>query len=181
MNNKAQVFVKGLKPTGSTIFEHACRLAIEQGHADIISGEQIVSDLEEREISEAQIMETQEDLRRLDYIEIHSDIFGPPHVYNFKITNSGFEQFAHVGIPDYGKICANVAQRLRRKVLQDGGQASKHSVAGELKQPPFVIEHIFEALASDGLIRYTTSIVGDLLMDVCWVSPELGRKLEGSV
>lgn len=163
----------------STIFEHACQMAIKQNHADIISGEQIVGDLKDMGISEAQIMETQEILEGRYYINVQR-VLGPPHVYDFSITNFGFDQFAQVGIPDYGRICADVARCLVREVLQHNGQASKHSVAGELKQPLFIVEHILTILASNNLIKYSTSMGGDIFMDVYWVSPELRRKLEGN-
>jgi hypothetical protein len=52
-------------------------------------------------------------------------------------------------------------------------------VAKELNQPIRIIEHIFESLESNRLIKYATSIGGGLHMDVYWVSPELRRKLEG--
>jgi hypothetical protein len=100
----------------STIFEHACRTAIKQGHASIISGNQIVSDLKDMGISEAQIMETQEVLEGRYYIELHR-VLAPPHVYDFNITNFGFDQFARVGIPDYGKRCG-AGQMARLQTLR---------------------------------------------------------------
>lgn len=52
--------MEGLTRIDSVIFEHACRIAVEQGHADSVSGARLVTDLGEKGISEAQIMESEE-------------------------------------------------------------------------------------------------------------------------
>ena len=53
-------------------------------------------------------------------------------------------------------------------------------VAQELNQPIGIVEHVFESLAHNGLIKYAESMGGGLHMHVYWVSPELRRKLEGN-
>jgi hypothetical protein len=52
--------------------------------------------------------------------------------------------------------------------------------AEELHQPKLIIEHILKVLEGRGWIKYAECGGGDLFMDVYWVSPELGRKLEGN-
>jgi hypothetical protein len=162
----------------SIIFEHACRIAVEQGHADGIDADRLIGDLNAQDISEAQIMESQEILEGRFYIELYS-VMGPPHVYDFKITTHGFDQFANAGIPNWGQLLASVARILVREVIQNQGQTSKHAIADELQQPKFLVEHVFKVFKSKGWIKYGESIGGDLFMDVFWVSPELKRKLEG--
>jgi hypothetical protein len=164
--------IGGLSRMDSVILEHACRIAIEQGHADLISGERLVSELGDQGISEAQIMETEEILEGRRYIKM-LPVIGPPHVYDFAITSAGFDQFAKVSIADYDKICADVATCLVR-----GQQMTNTSVAQALRQPIRIVEHIFESLKHNGLIKYATSFGGDLHMDVYVVSPELRRMLE---
>lgn len=145
----------------SAIFEHACHLALEQRHAVIISGEQLVTDMHKLGISEEQIMETQEVLDGRSYIEMLR-VMGPPHVYDFGITTTGFEEFAGVGIKDYARICADVGRILVRRVIQEQGQTSKHEIAKELNQPLLVIEHILKVFESRGLVEYAESMGGSL-------------------
>jgi hypothetical protein len=164
--------MEGLTRIDSIIFEYACGIAIEQGHPDSIDGARLVTDLGEKGISEAQIVETEEVLERRGYIEIDR-VIGPPHAYDFAITKFGFDQFAQTGIPEYGRICAEVA-----RVLVCKERVSNLSVAQALSQPIRIVEHIFESLESNELIKYSTSKGGGLRMEVYWVSPELRRKLE---
>jgi hypothetical protein len=168
-----------LTPIDSTIFEHACRIAIEQEDTVSISGEQMGNDLREQGISEAQIMETQDILEGRYYVEVHR-VCGPLHVYDFTITTYGFGQFARVGVPDYGNLCADVAQCLVRQ-MQDGKNVSNVSVTETVKQPRIIVEHIIEELADLNLIRYQDEFgAGSRFMGVYSVSPELRRKLEGN-
>ncbi len=55
---------------------------------------------------------------------------------------------------------------------------SHRSIAQELSQPMFLIEHIFHLLKSNGLLEYAESLGGGLHLDAFWVSPELKRKPE---
>ncbi len=144
-----------LTPIDSIIFEHACRIAIEQGDGVCISGEQMINDLKEQGISEAQVKETQEVLEGRSYVEVHYVIApSASHVYDFRITTLGFDKFAHAGIPDYGMLCADVARCFVRDV-QNGGTSSNHSVADELKRPFVIVDHIFETFAAKRLLPQT--------------------------
>ena len=168
-----------LTPIDSTIFEHACRIAIEQGHTVGISGDQMIDDLKAQGISKAQIKETHEVLEGRSYVEVHYVISDPSsHVYDFRITTLGFDKFAHVGIPDYGKLCGDVARCFVRDV-QNGGTSSNHAIADELKQPIVIVDHVYQSMEHNGLVKYHDSNSG-FYMDVYWVSPELRRKLEGN-
>lgn len=124
-------------------------------------------------------METQDVLERHAYIELYR-VWGPPQAYDFAITTYGFDQFVHAAISEYGKIWADVARCLVRDVLQNNGQACNHSIAEELDQPSFMIEHILKVMGEKNLINYGTSRAGGLYMYVHSVSPELRRKLEGN-
>lgn len=171
--------IDDLTPIDSTIFEHACRIAIEQGNTVSISGDQMIDDLKAQGISEAQIKETQEVLEGRSYVEVHYVISDPSsHVYDFRITTLGFDKFAHVGIPDYGKLCGEMARCFVRDV-QNGGTSSNHAIADELKQPIVIVDHIFQSMEHNGFVKYYDSNSG-FYMDVYWVSPELRRKLEGN-
>lgn len=163
----------GLAPIDSTIFERACRISIEQGHPDSISGKRLVAELNRQGISEAQIVETQQVLERQRYIQIFR-VLGPPHAYDFSITSFGFDQFARTRIADYGKLCADVARLLVRHESMNN-----HGVAEALGMPIRIAEHILESLEGNGLIKFSKSIGGGLHLDVYWVSPELRRELEG--
>ena len=155
----------------SVIFEVACRTALEQDNP-LIAAEPLVAALKAKGISETQIMETQEVLDSRRYIKLYR-AFGSPHAYSFSVEPFGFLQFVQVAFPDFGKICADVAGMLVRSE-----SFSHRSIARDLNQPVFLIEHVFRAFASNGLIKYAESVGGGLHMDVCWVSPELRRKLE---
>jgi hypothetical protein len=163
----------GLAPIDSVIFEHACRIAIKQGHSDVISGEQVVSELSAQGISEAQILETEEVLEGRGYIRIHL-VMGPRHAYDFAITTFGFDKFVQEGIQDYGNLCGSVATLLVREECHNNT-----GVAQTLGQPIRVIDHILEALKESGLIKFQTTYggAGGAEMWVHWVSPELRRKL----
>jgi hypothetical protein len=166
--------MNGLTTIDSLIFEYACKIAIDQGHSVSVSGGQLVANFEQQGISEHQIMETQEVLEGRGYIRILR-VLGTPHAYDFAITKYGFDQFARSGVPNYEKICSDVAHI----IVRDEG-TDNNTVAKELNQPIRIIEHIFEILEQKGLIKYAQSMGGGLHMDVYWVSPELRRKLEGN-
>jgi hypothetical protein len=161
----------GLTPIDSVIFEHACKVAIEQGHSTLISGERLVTELGQQGISEAQIMETEEILEGRLYIKLLR-VIGPPHAYDFGITSYGFDQFVRAGIPGYGKLCADVALLLVRSE-----ENSNLAVAKKLSQPIRIIDHILETLKHNGLVKASETIDGTI--DVYWVSPELRRKFQG--
>jgi hypothetical protein len=159
----------GLTPIDSVIFEHACKTAIEQGHSSLIHGERVVSDLASQGISETQIMETQEILEGRLYIELHR-VMGPPHAFDFKITSYGFDQFVQAAIPDYGRLCAEVARLLVRDQHETNA-----SIVREVQRPVMLIDHILESLQHNGLIKSSQTLDGTI--HVFWVSPELRRSL----
>jgi hypothetical protein len=101
--------LEGLTPIDSIIFEHACKIAIEQGHSTLIHGERVVSELASQGISEKQIMESQEVLEGRLYVEPYR-VLGPLHVYDFRITSYGFDQFVRFAVPDYGRQCADIGR-----------------------------------------------------------------------
>lgn len=161
----------GLTPIDSVIFEHACKVAIEQGHSTLISGQRLVSELGPQGISEAQIMETLEILEGRVYIKVFR-VLGPEHAYDFAITSYGFDQFVRKAVPGYSKLCADVARLLVRSEVNSNSAASE-----ELSQPIRIVDHIFETLDQNGLIKSSQTLDGEI--QVFWVSPELRRKLEG--
>ena len=165
-----------MAPIDTTIFEHACRIAIEQGHGDSIDAERLVRELNAKGISEAQIMETQDVLEGRSFIEPQRTI-GPPSAYDFRITTHGFEKFAQVDIPNYGTIVTSIARFLAQEVSRTEGQYSR-AIASETGQTVFLAEHIIKVLAGNGLIQFDGVHEGDLY--VFSVSPELRRNLEGS-
>jgi len=98
---------------------------------------------------------------------------GPPHVDAFSVRPIGFDHYVRAAVPDFNRICTDVTRMLVRQE-----STSHRAIAQELKQPTFLIEHIFRLLESNGLIKYAESMGGGIHMDVVWVSPELRRKLE---
>ena len=162
--------MNGLAAIDTVIFEHACKIAIEQGHSALVHGERVVSELGSEGISEMQIMETQEILENRLYIELYR-VMGPPHAYDFKITSYGFDQFVHAAIPDYGQMCADVARLLVRDHHE-----SNASIAQELNRPVMLINHALESFKHNGLIKSSETMDGTI--HVFWVSPEVRRKLE---
>jgi hypothetical protein len=161
--------MEGLAPIDSVIFEHACKIAVEQGHATLIHGERVASELSSQGISEQEVMETQEILEGRLYIEIFR-VLGPPHAYDFKITSYGFDQFARLAISEYTELCADVARLLVREEHD-----SNFSIAKELKQPIMIVDHILENLKHNGLIKSSRTIDGTI--HVYSTSPELRRRL----
>jgi len=163
--------IVGLTKIDSIIFECACKMAIEQGYS-LIEATQLVSALRRQDISESQILETQQILEGRGYIKPFR-VVGPEHVYDFAISDYGFNQFAQVGIENYPGLCANVARMLVRQE-----ETEKTSIAQRLNQPVLVIHHIFVALESKNLITCLGHRSVDGQMFVHWVSPELRRMLE---
>jgi hypothetical protein len=162
--------IDGLAPIDSVIFEHACKIAIEQGHYGLIHGERLTSELAGKGISEDQIIETEEILEGRLYIEVFR-VFGPPRAHDFRITSYGFDQFAQVAIPGYDRVFADVARLLVREEHD-----TNFSVAEALKQPITIIDHILETLTNNGLIKSSQTMDGRI--HVYSVSAELRRKLE---
>src|SRR5262249_11150936 len=132
----------------------------------------LIGSLREQDVSESQIMESQEILEGRGYIELHRTM-GPPHVQAFRVLPLGFDSYVKAAVPDFDGVCTSVARMLVR-----GDSMSHRGIAQELQQPPFLIEHIFRLLGSNGLIKFAESSGGGLHMDVFWVSPQLRRNLE---
>jgi hypothetical protein len=163
----------GLIEADALVFEHACRIAIEQGQSVVVSGERLVAELSPKGISEQQIIDAEEVLEGRGYIEVHH-VMGPPHAYDVAITHYGFQQFCRIGIPNFRELCGEV----ERIIVRDQ-QTNNNAVAQELDQSIMIIEHIFASMQKNGLIKYAESFGGGLHMDIYWVSPELRRKVEG--
>lgn len=160
----------GLAPIDSVIFEHACKISIEQGHSTLIHGGRVVSELAPQGISEEQVMESEEVLEGRFYIELYR-VLGPPHAYDFRITSYGFDQFVQSAVPNYGELCADVGRLLVR-----GRHESNRSIVHELHQPVRIVDHILETFEHNGLIKSSQTIDGTI--DVFSVSPELRRKFQ---
>jgi hypothetical protein len=161
--------LEGLSPIDSVIFEHACNVAMEQGHSSLIHGERLVKELEPQGISEEQIMETEEILEGRLYIEVLR-VMGLPHAYDFAITSYGFDQFAQAGIADYGTLCRDVA-----RLLVQEEHRSNFTIAQQLSKPIRIVDHILETFKYNGVLRSSQTLDGQI--HVNWISPELKRKL----
>ena len=148
----------------------ACEIAIEQGHIALIHGERLASELAAQQISDEQIIESQEVLEGRLYVSLHQ-VMGPPHVYDFRITSYGFEQFVQSALPNYGELCADVA----RLIVQER-HTENATIISELQQPAAVVDHILESLKQNGLIK--TQGMLNRTIYIFWSSPELKRRLE---
>lgn len=173
VNQPSVLRFDGLIEADALVFEHACKIAVEQGHCVVISGERLVAELGPKGISEQQIMDAEEVLENRGYIKTHG-VLGPPHAFDFAITHYGFDQFARIGIPNFRGLFAEV----ERIIVRDQ-QTNNNAVAQELEQSITIVEHIFASMQSSGLIKYAESIGGGLHMDIYWISPELRRKVQG--
>lgn len=140
--------IDGLAKIDSVIFEAACRAVMDAGPSSYIHGEEFATELEAQGISTQEVMDAQEVLESRGYIKLWR-VMGPPHPYKFGITSLGFDAFVHAAIPDYGKICADVA----RCIVRDD-QKNNFGIAKELKQPARLVSHIFESLEHNGLIKF---------------------------
>jgi hypothetical protein len=162
----------GLIEADALVFEHACKIAIEQGQSVVVGGERLVAELGPKGTSEQQIVDAEEVLEGRGYIKVHR-VMGPRHAYDLAITHYGFQQFARIGIPNFKQLCGEVG----RIIVRDQ-RTNNHAVAQELGQSIMLIEHIFASLKQKGLIKYAESIGVGLHMDIYWISPELRRKVE---
>ena len=159
-----------LNRVDALLFEKACRIAIQQGHT-MINDEPWLRELEGLDLTEEQIADSQEILDEYGYIERHRTL-GPHRIYAFSITTFGFQEFAKVGVPRFAELVNEVATYLRRNE-----QTTGDSVAHELDQPLRVIEHIFELLENNGLIKISRQM-GGCYMTVWEVSAKLRRMVE---
>lgn len=170
---QSKVFnIGGLSKLDSIIFDCACRIAVRQGHMQLVNASQLISELGNQEISESQILETQEILEGRGYIELFR-VLGPQHVYDFSITSYGFGEFAQVGIENYADLCKAVARALVGRAEMDNV-----SISQMLDQSLAVIDHI---LLSEFKMRHLIKLSPRMLdghMYVNWVSPEVRRMLE---
>jgi hypothetical protein len=166
-----RIRVEGLSPIDSIIFEHACRIAVEQGHSTVISGERMVAELGQHGIPEQQIIETEEILEGGLYIEVYR-VMGPPHAFDFAITSYGFDQFIRTALPEYGGLCADVARLLVREE-----HTTNKGVAETLNRPIRIVDHIMESLRHNGFIKSSQTMDGSI--HVYWISPEIKRQLQG--
>jgi hypothetical protein len=163
--------LNGLTRIDSNILSAMCEIAIE-ADTPLVHASLLIERLRPMGITETDIIETQQVLEGRGLVKLHR-VMGPEHAYDLTVSPVGFDLFAHAAIPEYGKLCADVARHLVR-----GEHMSNRALAPALNQPNRLIEHILESLAHNGYIKYAASMGGGLHMDVYWVSPELRRMLE---
>jgi hypothetical protein len=161
----------GLRPIYAKVLEAVCRVAIE-AETTIADADVLSERLSRVGVTEAEIIEAQEVLDNKGLLKVLFTV-GPPHVCSTQVTMEGFELFARSCLPDYGKLLADVA-----RLLVQNMESNNRSIANELGAPLLVVEHILEALGSNGWIKYSDASGGGLHRHVYWVSPELKHELE---
>jgi hypothetical protein len=164
------LIISDLTPIDSTIFEIACKIAVEQGHCLITQGERIVQDVAQQGISRHQVIETLEILHGWSYVELHR-LHGAEIVFPFNITVYGFEKFAETCVPDYGLLTDKVAH-----CLVQGTHRDSDAIATYLNSPVRIVRHILEEMEQTGYIKIGKLLSGTVFVHS--VSPLLRRSLE---
>src|SRR5207253_4221615 len=101
-----------LEETDSLVFKVACERAMKSGYLKHISVRELIKDLEPHNISQGEMFDSLEILTEEMYIEPSKTVGGGLRINDFEITSFGFEQYAHVFIPNYQSIAESVIEEI---------------------------------------------------------------------
>ncbi|MGH9364208.1 MAG: toll/interleukin-1 receptor domain-containing protein [Thermoanaerobaculia bacterium] len=124
-------------------------------------------------IPEASFMESLDILRSEGYLDFKKMIGGS--VPNVTLTWRAAESACKAWVPNYEqrvkRICAEVVNR-------EHGVNNK-KLGDEISEHFWLINHVFDGLANQGLIQVSQAFVGYRSLSIWQVSPQLKRKFQG--
>ncbi len=161
--------IGGLNNVDSLSLMLACEHALVTG-SDMIDPEETFVKEGNFIIPKSELTDSMEILDQHGYIRIHRVMGGG--LCHFRITTFGFDAFANSCLTDYQTMIKAVISALVNRQLTDN-----QSIAKELGQPRFLVDHIFDVLEIKGLLKQSKSI--GMFHHVYNLSPSLKRSLNG--
>lgn len=160
--------IGGLTKMDSLVLQLACKHALASGSDFVDSMEVYFSD-GKFTIPESELNDSMEILEGLGYFSITHMLSGK--LGSFRVTTNGFETYAKHCIPGYSDMCQNVVIALVNKRLEDN-----MTIAAEVNQPLFLVDHILDVLEGNGHLKQSKNI--GAVQWVFSISPSLKRSLQ---
>ena len=158
--------LQGLHKIDTLVFTQACHTVLTKADKSVNLSE-IYNDLKAQEISDEDILESLEVLDSKGYIKATKVLGGA--IPFFTITTFGFDQFAQVNIDNYEEKVNDICLKLINNSLNNNDDVAKLT-----KYPLSLVNHVFDLLENNGLIKMVEAIGG--LYMITYISPEFKRK-----
>ena len=155
------ISVEGLTSTDNLVLKKSCEFAIDNNtffiHPDIIFGH-----YKEADLTNQQILRSIEFLDSVGYLSISRDMGGSGEWlgFDYKITDYGFDKYAHTYLEEYDKILITIIGLIVNEKVYNNFDLSNKS-----NQPLIFIDHIIRFLASNQHIKISESIVGKIVIN----------------
>lgn len=136
----------------SLVLRMACEQAVEQDN-DLIDPNVLYKKDGTFFVPEAELSDAIEILEQQGLVRVHHLI--GPGLSSFQITTEGFDAYAHACIPGYKALLTDVVAALVNHQLD-----SDMTIAANLGQPLYVVNHILRILENNGHIQMSRPISG---------------------
>jgi len=166
------ISIEGLTSNENLVLKKSCEFALDNNtlfiHPDLIFGQN-----KEVDLTNQQVLRSIEFLDSLGYVSISRDMGGGEEWFghDYKITDYGFDKYAHTYLEEYNKILITIIGLIVNEKVYNNFDLSKKS-----NQSLILIDHIIRFLESNQHIKISESIVGKIVIN--HTSSTLARLLD---
>jgi hypothetical protein len=166
--NPPERLIEGLTPMDSLVLKLSCDEAIQNGNPFVNPGKIFLKE-GKAIIPESELKDSLDILNQQGYIKASRTLGSG--FFPYQITEFGLESYAHSHINNYDQKIASVVSAIVNKNALDN-----FTIEEELKEPRLIINHILDALESNGHISQSKMMGG--MCRIYKVSPTLKRLLK---
>lgn len=164
------VALPGLYSTDTLVLQQAGDMALDSD-GDLVNSREILSRLSDAGVTEQAYLDSLDVLEEHWCVKVHRTLgAGIDGASSFSLTTLGFEEYAKAFIEGYDAVLTKVAVE-----LVNTERRTDRQIASETGVPRVVVEHVFDVLESQGLVK-VSKMTGPN-SHVHYISPQLGRML----
>lgn len=166
------ISIEGLTSNENLVLKKSCEFALDNNTL-FIHPRLIFEQNTEVGLTNQQVLRSIEFLDSLGYVSISPDMGGGEEWlgHDYKITDYGFDKYAHTYLEEYNKILITIIGLIVNEKVYNNFDLSKKS-----NQSLILIDHIIRFLESDQHIKTSESIVGKIVIN--HTSSTLARLLD---
>jgi hypothetical protein len=166
------ISIEGLTSNENLVLKKSCEFALDNNTL-FIHPRLIFEQNTEVGLNNQQVLRSIEFLDSLGYVSISRDMGGGEEWFghDYKITDYGFDKYAHTYLEEYNKILITIIGLIVNEKVYNNFDLSKKS-----NQSLILIDHIIRFLESNQHIKISESIVGKIVIN--HTSSTLARLLD---
>ncbi len=166
------ISIEGLTSNENLVLKKSCEFALDNNTL-FIHPRLIFKSNKEVGLTNQQVLRSIEFLDSLGYVSISRDMGGGEEWFghDYKITDYGFDKYAHTYLEEYNKILITIIGLIVNEKVYNNFDLSKKS-----NQSLILIDHIIRFLESNQHIKISESIVGKIVIN--HTSSTLARLLD---